>query len=34
MNDPLFPRLATLHNLGFMNLLTGILQQTVTRKEP
>ena len=25
MNDPLFPRLATLHNLGFMNLLMNLL---------
>lgn len=30
MNDPLFPRLATLHNLGFMNLL---LQMLRTRSE-
>ncbi len=31
MNDPLFPRLATLHNLGFMNLL---LQMMRTRSKP
>jgi queuine tRNA-ribosyltransferase len=30
MNDPLFPRLATLHNLGFMNLLMGLLSDHET----
>ena len=30
MNDPLFPRLATLHNLGFMNLLMGLLSERET----
>lgn len=30
MNDPLFPRLATLHNLGFMNLLMGLLSARAT----
>lgn len=27
MNDPLYPRLATLHNLGFMKLLTDLLRE-------